>query len=75
MSEPRHDSLTDVSFSPDGRSLLNASRDGTAHISDVANGTEKAVLRGHSGAVASAQVSPDGLYVVTTSSQDRSVRL
>ncbi|TIX34532.1 MAG: hypothetical protein E5V34_05375, partial [Mesorhizobium sp.] len=59
----------------DGQSLLTASRDGTVQIWSVPVGTEKVVLRGHIGAVDSAQISPNGLYVVTTSSQDRTVRL
>ncbi|TIS11772.1 MAG: hypothetical protein E5X07_40420, partial [Mesorhizobium sp.] len=44
-------------------------------IWSVAGGLERAVLRGHSGAVDSAQFSPNGLYVVTASSKDRTVRL
>lgn len=69
------DELTAVAFSQDGQSLLTASRDGTVQIWSVPVGTEKVVLRGHIGAVDSAQISPNGLYVVTTSSQDRTVRL
>ncbi|TIT74223.1 MAG: hypothetical protein E5W45_10210, partial [Mesorhizobium sp.] len=55
--------------------LLTGSRDGTVRIWSVAGGLESAVLRGHDGAVDSAQFSPNGLYVVTASSKDRTVRL
>jgi len=72
---PHEEPLTDVAFSPDSQSLLTASRDGTARIWNVADGTRRAVLRGHQGAVESAQFSPNGQYIVTTSSQDRTVRL
>ncbi|UVK56935.1 AAA family ATPase [Mesorhizobium sp. AR02] len=69
------DEVTVVAFSPDSQSLLTASRDGTVRIWSVAGGLETAALRGHSGAVDSAQFSPSGLYVVTASSEDRTVRL
>ena len=67
--------LTDVAFSPDGKSLVTASRDGTARIWSVDDGAERAVLRGHKGTVTEAAFSPSGLYVVTASPQDRTVRL
>jgi WD40 repeat protein len=69
------DELTVVSFSQDDRSLLTASRNGTVRIWSVPDGTEKLVLKGHSGDVGSAQFSPNGAYVVTASSKDRTVRL
>ena len=62
-------------FSKDGQSLLTASSDGTARIWSVSDERERVVLTGHSGAVTSAQFSPNGLYVVTASSQDRTIRL
>ena len=70
------DEVTVVSFSHDGRSLLTASRDGTVRIWGV-SGRERRriVLRAHSGDVSSAQFSPNGSYVVTASSKDRTVRL
>ncbi|MEY9834006.1 hypothetical protein [Sinorhizobium fredii] len=54
---------------------MTASRDGSARIWDVADGAEQAALRGHKGFVREATFSPSGLYVVTASPQDRTVRL
>lgn len=73
--EGHTDEVTVVAFNPDGQSLLTASRDGAVRIWSVPGGLEKTVLRGHSGAVDSAQFSASGLYVVTASSEDRTVRL
>ena len=69
------DALTQVAFSQDSQSLLTASRDGTVRIWNVSDGKQKAILRGHLGVVSTAQFSPNGFYVVTASSQDRTVRL
>jgi len=67
--------LSDIEFSRTGDSLVVASRDGTARIWSVKDPANPIVLRGHDGAVGSAVFSPSGLYVVTSSSQDRTVRL
>jgi WD40 repeat protein len=73
LSGHRHRVL-DVAFSPDGRSLLSASADGTARIWNVADGKLEQVLRGHDEAVESAAFSSDGRRVVTASA-DGTVRV
>jgi WD40 repeat protein len=76
IARPGHSGeLTTVTFSSDGQSLLTASREGTVRIWSVPDGTERVVLRGHSGIVNSAQLSPNGLYVLTASIQDGTARL
>src|SRR5207244_2705762 len=67
--------VTDIAFSPDGRSLVTSSGARTARIWSVQDGTEQAVLSGHAGGLNSAAFSPNGADVTTTSSQDRTVRL
>ena len=64
-----------IEFSRDGQSVITASRDGTARIWSVTGGVERAILKGHRGNVTEAALSPSGLYAVTASPQDRTVRL
>ena len=68
--------LTDVSFSPDGGSILSASFDGSAKIWDAKDGREKVSLQvgGPTYIVPKACFSPDGKYVATAS-VDGTVRL
>jgi WD40 repeat protein len=61
-------------FSPDGRTLVTASTDGTARVWDTATGREIAVLRSHEGFVRSAVYSADGRTVVTAS-DDKTARI
>lgn len=69
---PGHDELvTDVSFSPDGRSIVTASTDGSAR---VWAGKRIVVLRHPHGDVHSAAFAPSGRFVVTGSS-DRTARI
>ena len=57
-----------VSFSPDGRYLLSASRDEpTSRIWDVATGQEVTRIEGSTGERAGAAFSPDGRHLVTSS--------
>ncbi|KAI1782619.1 WD40-repeat-containing domain protein [Ganoderma leucocontextum] len=59
--------VMDVSFSPDGRSILSASCDGFAKIWDAEHGRETASLGRGELAIMNARFSPDGKYVVTAS--------
>jgi len=52
-------------FSPDGRSLVTASRDGDARIFDTTNGTQVKVLSAHAGPVHDAVYTTDGRNVLT----------
>ncbi|WP_242684326.1 TIR domain-containing protein, partial [Paraburkholderia hospita] len=63
-----------AAFSPDGRRVVTASRDGTARVWDAATGKQIALLTGHQGAVHSAAFSPDGQRVVTAS-EDNTARV
>jgi WD40 repeat protein len=59
--------VTDVEFSPDGRTLVTASVDHDGRLWDTASGQLLHVLRGHFFPVRSASFSPNGLWVVTAS--------
>jgi WD40 repeat protein len=61
------DSFTSAAFSPDGKHVVTASRDQTAHVWDAETGREIATLKGHSLDVTSAAFSPDGQRIVTAS--------
>jgi len=60
------DRIETLSFSPDGRHILSASRDHTARISEAASGASVAVLQ-HSNQVFSAHYDPTGSRIVTAS--------
>jgi len=59
------DDVLSVEFSPDGRTVVTASKDGDARIWNVDTGRSKVVLSGHGGTVFDASFSPDGTWVVT----------
>jgi WD40 repeat protein/tetratricopeptide (TPR) repeat protein len=70
----RRGMVEDVAFSPDGKLLAMASREGTVQLWDVAPGKLLATLKGHSSAVEAVVFSPDGRTLVSGGT-DQTVRL
>jgi len=66
--------VEDVAFSPDGKTLALASREGTVQLWDVAGGKLLKTLKGHSSAVGAVAFSPDG-RTLATGGGDQTVRL
>ena len=66
--------VEDVAFSPDGKTLAMASREGNVQLWDVATGKLLETLKGHSSAVSAVVFSPDGRTLASGSS-DQTVRL
>ncbi len=68
--------VADISFSPDGRSLLSASDDGSARLWDAESGEQTALFKdGDDDRMSCACFSPDGRYVATGSGRIGMVRL
>ena len=67
LTAPNEDA-TFVTFSPDGKRLVSASRDGTVTLWELPGGRESLTLsaRGTSGAAVVAAFSPDGKYLATS---------
>ena len=63
-----------VAFTPDGKKLATAGRDGEAKIWDVATASVEAKLGGHSGDVFCVAIAPDG-KTIATGGEDRTIRL
>ncbi|GAA2723997.1 hypothetical protein GCM10010439_20620 [Actinocorallia aurantiaca] len=68
------DAVRNLAWSPDGRFIATASRDGTCRIWDVESGSCTTVLSGHDGMVEMVAWSPDSTRVATAS-RDRTVRV
>ena len=66
--------VEDVAFSPDGKTLAMASREGNVQLWDVATGKLLETLKGHSSAVDAVVFSPDG-RTLASGSNDQTVRL
>ncbi|XXY52807.1 protein kinase [Sorangium sp. So ce269] len=71
---PHPDTVVAAAWSPDGRRIVTACYDRTAHVWNADGTGEPALLRGHEGSVTAAAWSPDGRRIVTASS-DRTARV
>ncbi len=69
-----NDIVSDIVFSPDGKSFAIASWDGSARLYDTQTGNELFKYIGHKGYVECVAFSPNGKYLAT-GSWDNSVRL
>ena len=68
------DTVTAVAFSPDGRHLASASRDGTVRLWNPATGRPTTTLQAHRGRVTAVAFSPDGRHLASGDA-DGTVRL
>ncbi|MEF8712119.1 MAG: pentapeptide repeat-containing protein [Accumulibacter sp.] len=68
------DVVSSCAFSPDGRRLLSAGRDGTLRLWDAGSGDRLLTLTGHAGRVTSCAFSPDGQRLLSAGS-DGTLRL
>lgn len=74
-SLPGHDQrVWSARFSPDGRLVVTASRDGTARLWESPTGRVVDILHGHTASVVDAVFSPDGRRILTIS-RDHTARL
>jgi WD40 repeat protein len=66
--------IDDVGFSPDGKTLALASREGSVQLWDIASGTIRDAFKGHSSAVTAVVFSPDR-RTLASGGVDQTVRL
>src|SRR5688500_13733291 len=71
--EGHRDGILSVAYSPDGRLLASASRDGTIKIWNVETGDEQTTLEGHSGQVLRLAFGSNNL--LASAGADKTVRL
>ncbi|BBD59134.1 WD-repeat protein [Nostoc sp. HK-01] len=72
--EGHDDSVTSVSFSPDGKTLASGSYDKTIKLWNLETGKEIRTLKGHDNTVRSVNFSPDGKTLASGSS-DKTIKL
>ena len=64
------ESVRNLMFSPDGKSIVTIGYDDTIRFWDTQTGTHQRVLRGHTASVNSIRFSPDGTLLASSSSDD-----
>ena len=69
------DWVESVTWSPDGKKLASASRDGTVRIWDATTGKEVLTLTAHNGAAVSVAWSPDGRHLASGGADDKTVKI
>ncbi|MGW7594171.1 nSTAND1 domain-containing NTPase [Streptomyces rubiginosohelvolus] len=69
-----NDMVESVAFSPDGKTLATAGKDGDVRLWNTATGAPRHIFKGHKDTVFSVAFSPDGRTLVTTSN-DLTLRL
>jgi WD40 repeat protein len=74
MALAHTDMVQCVGFSPEGKRLAAAYRDGTVRVCDARTCQEALTLKGHAGAVTGVAFSPDGRRLATASA-DQTVRV
>ncbi len=66
--------VNEVAFTPDGKRVVSAGKDGTIRLWDATTGEQLGTLKGHEGRIDGLAVSPDGSSIASAGS-DAKVRL